>query len=196
MLATHYGSKIILYLMFGLSIWSIAIIIDRIRALRTTDRAASFEDAHRLIRKKDWAGLKTWANAHQTGIRSGTLVALFETETKDSEKLEKAVRSYLTSQRIQLERGMTTLATLAANAAFIGLLGTVLGVIQAFSALGSEQGAASAVMVGISEALIATAVGLFVAIPAGIAYNALTRKMKLLFSECEALMNLYLSKKG
>ena len=193
-LATHYGSKLILVLMIGLSVWSIAIIIDRIKALKVTDKAASFKSAEKYIRDQDWDGLKKWAEYSSEGIRAGTLVAMLETKSKDHEKLEKSVRSFLASERIKLEKGMTTLATLAANAAFIGLLGTVLGIIQAFSALGATQGAASSVMVGISEALIATAVGLFVAIPAGIAYNALSRKIKLLFTECESLMNLYLSR--
>jgi len=194
--ATHYGAKFILVLMIGLSIWSIAIIIDRIRALRASDRAASFAEADRLIRARDWKGLETWAKQNVLGIRAGAIQALLEVQTKDTEKLEQAVRSFITSERIRLEKGFTTLATLAANAAFIGLLGTVLGIIQAFSALGNTQGAAASVMTGISEALVATAVGLFVAIPAGIAYNALSRKMKLLLADCESLKDLYLSRQG
>lgn len=193
-LATQFGSKFILLLMVGLSIWSIAIIIDRIKALKATDKAASFKSAEKFIKDHDWDGLKKWAEYSAKGIRAGTLVALIETKSKDTDKCEKAVRSFLSREKIKLEKGMTTLATLAANAAFIGLLGTVLGIIQAFSALGASQGAASSVMVGISEALVATAVGLFVAIPAGIAYNALSRKIKLLFTECESLMNLYFSR--
>ncbi|MCM0605839.1 MAG: MotA/TolQ/ExbB proton channel family protein [Xanthomonadaceae bacterium] len=193
-LATQFGSKFILILMIGLSIWSISIMIDRIKALNKTDKAASFKSAEKLIKDQDWEGLKKWAENSSSGVRAGTIHTLIETKTKDIDKCEKSVRSYLSTERMKLEKGMTTLATLAANAAFIGLLGTVLGVIQAFSALGASQGAAASVMVGISEALIATAVGLFVAIPAGIAYNALSRKIKILLTDCESLMNLYLSR--
>lgn len=195
-LATHYGSKLILILMVGLSVWSIAIIIDRIQALKVTDKAASFESAEKFIQDQDWDGLKKWAEYSKIGIRAGMLSALIQIRSNDPDKCEKAVRSFLLTEKIKLEKGMTTLATLASNAVFIGLLGTVLGIIQAFSALGASQGAAASVMVGISEALVATAVGLFVAIPAGIAYNALTRKIKLLSTECESLMNLYLSRQG
>jgi biopolymer transport protein ExbB/TolQ len=192
--ATHYGSKAILMLMIGLSIWSIAIIIDRIRALRASDQAASFKTADDLIRQKDWKALKSWSTLNSSGIRAGAMRALLESGTDDAEKLDSAIRSYLISERIRLEKGFTTLATLASNATFIGLLGTVLGIIQAFSALGATQGAAASVMTGISEALVATAVGLFVAIPASIAYNALVRKVRLLVADCESLKDLYLSR--
>jgi biopolymer transport protein ExbB/biopolymer transport protein TolQ len=74
---------------------------------------------------------------------------------------------------------MTAMGTLGNNAPFVGLLGTVLGVIVAFHHLGAGQNkeAMAHVMVGIAEALIATAVGLFVALPAVIAYNVMAKKV-------------------
>ncbi|MFA5455602.1 MAG: MotA/TolQ/ExbB proton channel family protein [Sulfurimonas sp.] len=90
--------------------------------------------------------------------------------------------------RILLEKRLGILATFGNNAPFIGLFGTVLGVINAFHTLskeGSEFGV-NAVMGGISEALVATAAGLFVAIPSVIAYNYFVRKIKMLLLETEA----------
>lgn len=83
--------------------------------------------------------------------------------------------------RMQLEKRLGVLATFGNNAPFIGLFGTVLGVIKAFHHLGtSSEFGVRVVMTGISEALVATAMGLFVAIPAVIGYNYFVRKMKFL----------------
>src|SRR5207249_1363306 len=88
--------------------------------------------------------------------------------------LHEALDAEMAKERRALEKGGTFLGTLGNNAPFIGLLGTVLGVIEAFHQLGSNgqnQGAMGNVMSGIAEALIATGVGLFVALPAVVAYN-------------------------
>jgi len=89
--------------------------------------------------------------------------------------------------RITLEKRLGLLATFGNNAPFIGLFGTVLGVINAFHTLssGNEFGI-SAVMGGISEALVATATGLFVAIPSVMAYNYFVRKIKIILLQIEA----------
>ena len=86
--------------------------------------------------------------------------------------LERSIQIGVSEELAKLERNMSWLATTAAVAPFIGLLGTVVGIIRAFNAL-SVQGSTSLRTVGpgISAALVATAVGLFAAIPAAIAYN-------------------------
>jgi biopolymer transport protein ExbB/TolQ len=82
-------------------------------------------------------------------------------------------------KRRELERGMTPMGTIGNNAPFVGLLGTVIGVIDSFHLLGQGQNkdAMSNVMTGISEALVATGVGLFVALPAVVAYNLIGKKV-------------------
>ena len=83
------------------------------------------------------------------------------------------------SAQQRMELGLTFLGTVGANAPFVGLFGTVLGIIKAFRDLSLEtESASAAVMAGISEALVATAVGLLVAIPAVVAYNYLRRQVK------------------
>ena len=84
------------------------------------------------------------------------------------------------SQRIQYERGLAYLGTLGSNAPFIGLFGTVMGIVRAFHDLARSSAAlgTQAVMAGIAEALVATAVGLLVAIPAVATYNVLMRHVE------------------
>lgn len=85
--------------------------------------------------------------------------------------------------RVHLERNLTVLASIGSNAPFIGLFGTVLGIIRAFHELsGDLTGGANVVMGAISEALVATAVGIFVAIPALAAYNGFMRKVERLYA--------------
>ena len=94
-----------------------------------------------------------------------------------------------------MEKGLNVLATLGSNAPFIGLFGTVLGIIQSFGILSSQQGSAmTAVMLGLAEALIATALGLFVAIPAVVAYNYFGQRMRNITLEANSLRDLFLSK--
>ena len=98
---------------------------------------------------------------------------LRETQRKDGEA----------GLRVHLERNLTVLASVGANSPFVGLFGTVLGIIRAFHDLvGNVGGGADVVMAGISEALIATAVGIFVAIPAVVAYNGFQRRVDQLLA--------------
>lgn len=97
-------------------------------------------------------------------------------------------------ERRYLETRLLILGTLGNNAPFVGLFGTVLGVIRAFHDLAAHAGAGpEVVMRGLSEALIATAVGLFVAIPSVIAYNYLQKQVADLLSGVESLSRLILA---
>jgi len=94
--------------------------------------------------------------------------------------LERAVQTAASEAVTQLERRMTWLATIAAVSPFVGLFGTVMGIVNAFHGLG-EAGTATlrAVAPGIGEALVTTAAGLFVAVPAVVAYNQFTARIKV-----------------
>lgn len=99
---------------------------------------------------------------------------------------ERAMRVAFTKHQNQTEHNLSLLATIGSSAPYIGLLGTVWGVMDAFASLGSLPNATlEAVAPGISEALIATALGLFAAIPAVIAYNRLTNKADKLLTQYE-----------
>ena len=114
--------------------------------------------------------------------------------TDGQEAVASAISSTIEKRRLQYEQGLFILGTLGNNAPFIGLFGTVLGIIKAFADLSHNQsGGAAAVMSGISEALVATAVGLMVAIPAVIAYNYFQGKVRGALGRVDAMAHLILS---
>jgi len=102
---------------------------------------------------------------------------------KNLAPLERSAQTAASESITSLERRMTWLATIAATSPFVGLFGTVMGVVDAFHGLGTA-GAATlrAVAPGISEALITTAAGLFVAVPAVVAYNQFTARIRIFAS--------------
>lgn len=108
--------------------------------------------------------------------------------------LERSAQTAASEAVTNLERRMTGLATIASTTVYVGLFGTVVGIIDAFHGLGSEGSATlRAVAPGISEALITTAAGLFVAIPALVAYNQLTARIRVFAAAtddfCRELLN-------
>lgn len=189
-----WGARAILAILFVLSIWSVAIMFDRRGAFRELVGKSNSEEAKKFIDSKNWTGLRDWA-IRNPGIVSGTVLAALDANRESSESIDRAVASFVSDQRAKLEKGLNVLATLGSNAPFIGLLGTVLGIIQSFGILSSQQGSAmTAVMIGLAEALIATAVGLFVAIPAVVAYNYFGQRLRRITTECFALRDYYVSK--
>jgi biopolymer transport protein ExbB len=182
----------VLALLFALSIWSIAIMIDRKRALSHEKSESTLEKLRAMIARRDRAAIQKWCEANP-GLHAGALKAALETSEFDPEKVDRAVRSFLTRERLRFERGLPVLATLGANTPFIGLFGTVLGIIRAFAALGESAGGASSVMSGISQALVATAAGLFVAIPAVVAFNVFSNRLRALIAQCDSLKDLFIA---
>src|SRR5687767_12756802 len=132
-IATGWGARIVLGLLAALSVWSISIMIDRVRAMRTLGSARDADEAKRLIHAGQWAELEAWAKKGES-LHAGVMLRALETG-REPARVDRAVRSYLTERRTLLERGLTVLATLGSNAPFLGLFGTVLGIIQAFGVL-------------------------------------------------------------
>jgi biopolymer transport protein ExbB len=186
---TDIVEKIILLTLLGLSVWSVSIMIDRRRLLRA-EAEKPFEGLREALKAKNRSAALAWCEA-QPGFVAGALSAAIGAQA-GAESVDRAVSSFAKSDRMRLEKGLTVLATLGANAPFIGLFGTVLGIIRSFAYLGSQSGSA-AVMSGVSQALYATAVGLFVAIPAVVAYNVFSKKVKDLVVTAESLRDLYIS---
>jgi biopolymer transport protein TolQ len=117
-----------------------------------------------------------------------------ETNLGDLENIERALRRTQTSETTQLESMVPFLATTGSAAPFIGLFGTVWGIMNSFRNIGAK-GAANLTTVapGIAEALIATAIGLVAAIPAVMAYNYLVRRIRVLSAEMESFQNDFLN---
>ncbi|KTB85019.1 flagellar motor protein MotA [Pseudomonas syringae ICMP 13102] len=100
--------------------------------------------------------------------------------------LERSLRQQIHKERRRLESGMILLASIGSTAPFIGLFGTVFGIIHALSAISQAKSASIAVVAGpIGEALVATGVGIAVAVPAVLAYNFFGRRLKLVIADLE-----------
>jgi biopolymer transport protein ExbB/biopolymer transport protein TolQ len=163
-----------------LSIASMGAIVERWLFFRKRGRGGeALGDALvSLLAEGDRAGAERLLRGHPS-IDAEVLLGSLRYAKGGAQALASGVEGEMGRRRQELERGMTLLGTLGNNAPFIGLLGTVIGVVVAFADLaqGSNKVQMDRVMGGIAEALIATALGLFVAIPAVIAYNLFERKI-------------------
>lgn len=190
------GAGWVLWLLVGLSVLCIAIAIERaIYFLQNTAPRAGFEDAltnflgggDRKVLEGRLRGMK--------GFEPRIILAGLAAAEKNTAAAEDAMAGTVTFERLRLERGLIVIGTVASNAPYVGLFGTVLGIIQAFHdlSLGSED-SAMAVMAGISEALVSTAVGLMVAIPAVVMYNYFNRRLKDVIGRAESIGQLVVSR--
>lgn len=171
------GAEWVLYLLVILSVISIALVVERLLMFHRTSRCLWALEAR-------WMGLHGGDASMLEGYQGSTECKLIasagtvaDAQVQGHTELNEAVLSnqiqgLSNTYRRHLSRFTAFLGTLGNNAPFIGLFGTVIGVIGAFDALQeSVEGGAGDVMSGISEALVATAAGIAVAIPAVVAYN-------------------------
>ena len=191
----------IMWILIVLSAGSLVLILERVFAFRklSIDVGAFSRELDALLRAGDYRGALKLA----TGLpapEAAVVAAGLKMADLGPTSAEKAMQGAMVLERVRLERGLTFLGTLGNNAPFVGLLGTVIGVIEAFEALGKPDSsgggtglAPQAIMTGISEALVATAIGLFVAIPAVAAYNFFMRSIQETMANGEALSDLLLA---
>ena len=204
--------KLVLLILMGLSVWSLAIIFNRFKVLKDQSQIKLVTDLKKvlvtegasqarqyLVKNKTLSSNKDTATAAADSkaapsedlfLYGGAQVIL--DSGSSSEGIDRALSAFIKSEKMNLEKGLAVLATLGANAPFIGLFGTVLGIIRSFSYLGNQSGAQQ-VISGVSQALVATAVGLIVAIPAVVAYNIFAKKIKDLVVQLESFRDLYIS---
>jgi biopolymer transport protein TolQ len=132
-----------------------------------------------------------------TKLKTGTSPASAgseETHLGDLENIERALRRAQTSETTVLESKVPFLATTGSAAPFIGLFGTVWGIMNSFRNIGAKGAANLATVApGIAEALVATAIGLMAAIPAVMAYNFFSRRIRVLASEMETFSSDFLN---
>ena len=189
----QFGAAPIMFLMLGLSVASIAVILERAFtfARRSEDPAALRRDLRAYLIEGDLAG----ALARMDSSRAPEAVVLAAGLThapRGAGAAQEAMAGAATSERLLLEQRLAFLGTLGNNAPFIGLLGTVIGVVMAFDRLGEAGGAGHAtvpteVMSSIAEALVATALGLAVAIPAVVGFNYFQRRIRVFMGNADAL---------
>lgn len=190
------GAEWVLWLLAILSVLSIAVMIERtvffIRG--RLDVAAASVRLRRSL--EDGGGQKALAELGKL-LRAPEvriLVAGMEREDDGVAAVEEAMGARRAVETVQMQRFLAFLGTLGPTAPFIGLFGTVLGIIGAFHNLAfNPQGGIGVVMAELSEALVATAAGLLVAIPAVIVYNVFMRTVQRRLSGAQTLGGLYLS---
>lgn len=195
------GAGWVLILMLVLSIVSLAIMLERAWlywSLRD-DMPTLMRDLGRLLRSGDLEGARKRLEASPSAEAAVVVAGIVEAGM-GTEAAEEAMLGASALQKLKLEKRLTYLGTVGNNAPFIGLLGTVIGIVGAFDELGKQKGAAGAaqvapeaVMTNISEALVATAVGLLVAIPAVAAFNWFQRVVRTTLANTEALSHVLLA---
>lgn len=184
------GMCVLAVLLF-MSIWSFGVIIDRVlmyAAARRHSRAFVRQAAGALREGKLDEAIRIAERHSKSHIAKVTASGLAEFQSAsprmdETKVLESAYRTLGRSQAIvhaELERGLSSLATIGSTAPFVGLFGTVVGILSAFRAIAETQGGGgiTAVAAGISEALVTTALGLLVALPAVWAFNTFTNRLK------------------
>lgn len=190
-----FRSEWVLYLLLLLSVASIGVIVERwlfYRAHRL-DVARVRHELTPKLERGDFEAAALVLRKHDTLETNAVLFGLLAYQD-GPESVEDRVSGALGRERARYERRLGFLATLASNAPYIGLFGTVLGIIRAFRDMASNMtDASSAVMAGIAEALVATAVGLLVAIPAIVAYNAFKGRVKGAVTDGEFLARVVLA---
>jgi biopolymer transport protein ExbB len=192
---TLLGSEWVLWLLLMLSVLSVAVMVERALTLprRPPDLAQLSARLLALLAKGDLASARDMIGQPRTPEARVGLVGLGEL-SRGREAASEAMASAKSRERLLLEKHLGILGTLGNNAPFIGLFGTVLGIIRAFADLAKDQGGGAAVvMAGISEALVATAVGLLVAIPAVVAFNLFQGRVRRTMGRIDAMAHLILS---
>jgi biopolymer transport protein ExbB len=186
---TLSSAEWVLWLLIALSVASLAVMLERAMFFRTRRLQRAEEISQRLSRG-DLEGLRPLLDGQQA-LEARVLQQGLAALPQGPAIVEEVMAATMAAERPRYERFLSFLGTLGSNAPFVGLFGTVLGIIKAFNDLGAVAIRGSAVqqtvMTGISEALVATAVGLAVAIPAVVAYNLFTRALKTRVSRAQAL---------
>ncbi len=193
--------KIVMIILLMASMWSWAIIFEKVWNLRRLQRSATvFEDEfwsggsldalyEKIGRQAEnpmtaifTAAMREWRRSSSRGLQ--------RTESSHAslqQRIERVMQVTLDREMVRLERYMTFLASVGSTAPFVGLFGTVYGIMNSFQSIAlTKQTSLAVVAPGIAEALFATALGLVAAIPAVIAYNKISTDLGRYASRLEA----------
>jgi len=198
----HLADQVILWILVILSVLSIGMILERFFALRkVAHQSAQVRARIRMaLQSNSVDDVETIAKDIDSLEGRAASYALKHMKDNGSKGLEEVFNTFSLTERPDLERFLSFLATVGSNAPYIGLLGTVLGIMKAFNDLAqAPEAGQQTVMAGISLALVATAAGLFVAIPAVIFYNHYSKKVRGVMQGIESVKELclaYAKKKG
>ena len=190
--------KGVLLLLLVASVWSWAVIIDKLWRLGAVSRSARIHEARAAMARSP---AELWTQSAEPGDPAGQVLIAgleesaievsgdAETVGERRERVERAMRLALNGELRRLETHLPFLATLGSAAPFIGLFGTVWGIMRSFEGIAAANNTSLAVVApGIAEALFATAMGLAAAIPAVVAYNKFTVELGRLAGRMQALI--------
>src|SRR5262245_55662099 len=185
--------KVVLAILFTLSVASWAMIIERLRTFRKADGETRaflerFRDSDNLADLTSLAGalrfspvVALFRSGYRELTRAGARLGQAGSGRRIQDGVQRMLERSAHAEMRRLERALSFLATVASVAPFIGLFGTVWGIMDAFRGIGAGgQSSLAASAPGIAEALITTAAGLAAAIPAVVAYNHFTRRVRTL----------------
>jgi biopolymer transport protein ExbB len=189
------GGEWVLVILLLLSLWAMAVVFNRFfyfkeRGLRARDLNTQLPP---LLEAGNLEGAKAVCR-EMTCAESSVLLAGLEASVRGSEAAEQAMESRRLGERLDMERHLLVLGTLGNNIPFVGLFGTVLGIIKAFNdlALAGTSGP-TVVMRGVAEALVSTALGLLIAIPIVALFNHFQNKVRCTLLNADRLSRLMLS---
>ena len=194
-LVASTGATAVLYLLLALSVYSVGVVLERwwYFRKRKLDVGAVGSSLEKRLRARDVDGA-TKELAKMSAVEAEVMRDALAYYADGPDSLQEIVQKGVRQRRKTFESGLLFLGTLGSNSPFVGLFGTVLGVVAAFKELGAASANVTAgggmgnVMGGIAEALIATAMGLFAAIPATVAYNRFAGDVNRLATRFEAFI--------
>ena len=191
------GASPVMWLMLVLSVASVAVMLERavfFQRIRA-DMHALVRGLSERLRARDLDGARRVLDQSRSAEAAVVAVGLAELR-RGASAVREAMAGASLLQRARLERGLGFLGMLASNTPFIGLFGTVIGIIMAFDHLSTSAARGSAsqvVMASIAEALVATAVGIGVAVPAVVAFNAFQARIRVVSDQTAALGHVLLT---
>ena len=178
-------------LYFLLAVFAIGVVVVLWKIVYFAMNAARARTARarvtELVAGGEWTAFTEGIEAVE-GVEASVIKQALRFEANGPDVVEQQMEIALAAGKQRMDLGLTFLGTVGANAPFVGLYGTVGGIVKAFRDLSSETEAGlSAVIAGIAEALVATAIGLIVAIPAVVAYNYLQKQVKKTMNSSSAM---------
>lgn len=189
------GAGWVMWLLVGLSIVCLAIIMERLFFFASTadDIDSLRSDLLSLLKDGDLDKARKRLTDSKS-IEAVIANAALESSADGSEAATERLAGEQQIAKLDMERNLVVLGTVGNNAPFVGLLGTVIGIIRAFHSLDESQGKVTAgLMTEVGEALVATAIGILVAIPAVAAFNYFQRVIKSRLGRSQALGSVVLS---
>ena len=200
-LRADFVVKSVILILIASSIFSWALIYDKTRLFRRIDQTTkSFEEKFWKSKSAEafYKGLPLKSEDPMTIIFKNAMSELIKTKSKSSSvqsaRVERVLEVSIDNQLKSVEKNFTYLATIGSTAPFIGLFGTVWGIMNSFQSIAISRNTSLAIVApGIAEALFATALGLLAAIPAVIAYNKFNSDSQRYFSRVDNFSKRFLS---